>query len=193
MKKFKFLLLAVSSLAFGQIADEAHNISPLLIGEEIPKQNLITLEGEISSEELFSNKTVLIVYRGGWCPYCNTQLMEMQDIESQIIDLGYKVVAVSPDGVDFLKQTVTEDELNYTLLSDSSGKFMESLGLLFKAPEKYQKMLAKYSEDGNSGFLPVPAVYVVDKKGVIDFMYVSPNYKKRLSGSLLLAALKTIE
>ncbi|RXF01162.1 AhpC/TSA family protein, partial [Pseudoalteromonas sp. PS5] len=38
--------------------------------------------------------------------------------------------------------------------------------------------------------LPVPAVFVIDKKGLIQFQYANPNYKVRLDESVLLAAVK---
>ena len=36
-----------------------------------------------NTNEIFGQKTVLIVYRGGWCPYCNAQLADMQEIEKE--------------------------------------------------------------------------------------------------------------
>lgn len=190
MKKLLFILLAISGISSAQIADSAEDISPLLIGEKIPKQDLISVDGKsISTIEIFSKKTVLIVYRGGWCPYCNSQLMEMQQIESQIIELGYQIVAVSPDSPKFLKETTTEDKLNYQLFSDSDGKFSQTLGIAFK---KEKPKLDKYSEGKNPGFLPVPTVYVLDENREIEFMYINPNYSKRLKGDLLLSVLKNL-
>jgi peroxiredoxin len=36
-------------------------------------------------------------YRGGWCPCCNAAIYGFMDIEQQIVDLGYQIVAISPD------------------------------------------------------------------------------------------------
>lgn len=41
-------------------------------------------------------------------------------------------------------------------------------------------------------FLPVPAVFVVGKNGVIQFEYVNPDYKVRLHPDLLLAAARLL-
>ncbi len=40
--------------------------------------------------------------------------------------------------------------------------------------------------------LPVPAVFVVDKKGLVNFQYANPNYKVRLTENFLLAAVKSV-
>lgn len=191
MKKIlSFVLLVFSTSIFAQIADSAENISPLLIGEKIPTLILENSNAEkVSTDKIFNKKTVLIVYRGGWCPYCNSQLSEMQEIENQIIALGYKVVAISPDSPSFLKQTEDKKELKYELYSDSDGKFSEALGIAFK---KDKPKLDKYSEGKNPGFLPVPTVYVVNEKQKIDFLYINPDYSVRLSGKLLLAVLKNL-
>ena len=191
MKKFLFILLAISGFSFAQIAEKAEDISPLLIGEKIPKQDLISVDNKaVSTDEIFNKKTVLIIYRGGWCPYCNSQLMEMQEIENQIIALGYQIVAISPDSPKFLKETTKEDKLNYQLFSDSDGKFSEALGIAFK---REKPKLEKYSEGKNPGFLPVPTVYILDENREIEFLYINPNYTKRLKGEMLLAVLKSLE
>ena len=59
----------------------------------------------VETDDILAKKTVLVVYRGGWCPYCNSQLSDLQDIENQILQLGYQIIAVSPDAPSFIKQT----------------------------------------------------------------------------------------
>lgn len=51
-------------------------------------------------------------------------------------------------------------------------------------------MLSDYSSGGNTGFLPVPALFVVDKSGTILFEYISPDYKNRIQAPLLLEVVK---
>ena len=179
-----------SIVSFAQIADKAENISPLLIGEKIPNVILHDTNGkEVKTIDIFDKKTVLVVYRGGWCPYCNSQLADMQEIEKDIVALGYQVVAVSPDAPSFLKQTLDKNELHYKLYSDSEGIFSQAVGIAF---QREKPKLDKYSEGKNPGFLPVPTVYVLNDKQEIEFMYVNPNYSTRLKGNLLLAVLKSL-
>lgn len=40
--------------------------------------------------------------------------------------------------------------------------------------------------------LPVPAVFVIDQKGLVHFQYATPNYKVRSTENLLLAAVKSV-
>ena len=187
---FKIVALLFSVVSFAQIADKAENVSPLLIGEKIPNVVLHDANGkEVKTKDILDKKTVLVVYRGGWCPYCNSQLADMQEIEKDIIALGYQVIAISPDAPSFLKQTLDKKELQYKLYSDSEGVFSQAVGIAF-AREKPK--LDKYSEGKNPGFLPVPTVYVLNDKQEIEFMYINPNYGTRLKGDVLLAVLKSL-
>lgn len=129
---FKIVTLLFSVISFAQIADKAENVSPLLIGEKIPNVVLHDANGkEVKTKDIFDKKTVVVVYRGGWCPYCNSQLADMQEIEKDIIALGYQVVAISPDAPSFLKQTLDKKELQYQLYSDSEGVFSQAVGIAF--------------------------------------------------------------
>lgn len=193
MKKLIYSLIALTNFAFSQTADKPENIAPLLIGETIPSIELVSNSGKTESTDAFLNKkSVIIVYRGGWCPYCNKQLAEMQTIEKDILALGYQIIAISPDAPSFLKETTAKEKLNYQLFSDSEGKFSKTIGIAFSTPEKYAKMLGKYSEEKNTNWLPVPTVYVVNDKKQIQFMYINPDYATRLKANTLLAVLKTL-
>ncbi|CAM4023521.1 MULTISPECIES: peroxiredoxin-like family protein [Flavobacterium] len=187
------LLVSFSFLGNAQVADVPENIAPLLIGEKIPNVKLVGLNGKAEDTNLlFSKKTVVVVYRGGWCPYCNAQLSDMQAIESDIVGLGYQIVAISPDAPEFLKETEGKDKLAYKLFSDSEGQFSKAVGIAFSTPVKYADMLGKYSVGKNTTWLPVPTVYVVNENQEIEFLYINPDYSKRLKGDLLLSVLKSL-
>ena len=189
------LFLGVVTLSsFAQLPAEANAISPLLVGEKLPFTDLKTPDGKsINTQALFAEKpSVVLIYRGGWCPYCNVHLSEVQEMEDEIIELGYQIIAVSPDSPQNLKVTTEKEELRYNLYADAYGKFIKSAGIAFKASPNYNDLLDKKSEGLNDGFLPVPSVFVVDRSGKIEFEHISPDYKTRLSGKLLLSVVSTL-
>ncbi len=192
------LLTMVTIVTYAQsqtIPALATDISPLLVGETAPDLKLKNIEGtEESLKEILGRKpTVLIFYRGGWCPYCNVHLAELQGIEKDILDMGYQVVGISPDSPANLKASVEKNVLSYGLLSDSDMGVAKAFGLAFQAPEKYKEMLAGASGGGNgTGLLPVPAVFVFNTDGQIQFEYINPNYNTRIKGNMLMAVLKSL-
>lgn len=186
----------ISLLAIAQsYPDKATDISPLLIGEKAPPVILTHLNGKTDSLSTLLRKqeTVLIFYRGGWCPFCNVQLAELQSIESDILKLGYQIVAISPDSPENLKASVDKHKLNYQLLSDAKMNAAQLFGIAFNVPENSKERLAKSSGGENPGQLPVPSVFVLNKEGEIVFEYINPDYKKRISAKLLQAVLKELK
>lgn len=183
------------------ITEDATDICPILIGEDLPDGMVKDLDKEqVSIHELIKKKpTIIVFYRGGWCPYCNSQLSGLNDIQAEIKSLGFQVLAISPDKVANLKETRSEEDLKYNLLSDATMEYARKMGIAFKVDKKTIKKYKMFGinlekASGESHFqLPAPAVFVVDKKGVIQFSYVNPNYKVRLNPEILLTVLKTMK
>jgi peroxiredoxin len=198
MKKL-LLAFTISLTQFGfaqnELPKSATDISPLLIGEKAPNTTLQTIDGKTVSflETLSKDKTILVFYRGGWCPYCNQHLSALAEAEPELLKLGYKIIAISPDAAKSLEASKSKEKLNYTLLSDSENSFSKAFGIAFEAPKKYEKYLLKGSDNVNSNVIPVPSVFIIDKDGTILFEYIAPDYKHRLSNELLLAVAKTLK
>ncbi len=189
-----FLAACVGTFSHAGVG--ADSVRPLLIGSDVPSATVLDLDGNsVGLDEVLGEKpTVVVFYRGGWCPYCNRHLQELVEIEPQLIELGYQIVAMSPDAPSKLQDTVSKEHLNYSLYSDSPHEAAEAFGVAFtldaKTLERYQRKnrLGGYSEGVNQDKLPVPSVFIVTAQGQVAFQYVDPNYRSRMPGKLLLAA-----
>jgi len=189
------LLCATMFTALAQVAEKDIDISPLLIGEKIPDVSVTSTEGlQTSLKTVLSEKpSILLFYRGGWCPYCNRHLSAIGEIESEIAALGYQIIAISPDSPKKLKGSKNKEKLSYNLFSDAKSDLIKAMGIAFKAPERYTDKLLSFSEGHNSEVLPVPSAFIVDTDGIILFEYISPNYKQRITSNMLLAVLKQLK
>lgn len=183
------------------IAAAPEQVSPLLPGLSVPNVTLKDQQGHnIELKKRFAEKTtILIIYRGGWCPYCSKQLANIQKIEQQLANLNAQIIAVSPDSPEKLAQSKIKSP-NYLLLSDDSLTLAKALGLAYYLDDKtaaiYRNKRGVNFVDAQGKVnvaLPVPAVFVIDKSGVVYFQYANPNYKVRLTESLLLAAVESID
>lgn len=197
MKKCIYLALLLFGLSVqsqNNLPKVATDVAPLLIGEKIPSLSLksVTNTDVVLAEVFAKKKTILVFYRGGWCPYCNAHLAALGEIEKELLGLGYQIVAISPDVPENLKTTEVKKKLNYLLLSDSSGTLSRSVGIAFQAPENYISTISKGSNGENTVFLPVPSVFMVNQDAEIEFEYITPNFKNRISNELLLAAAKSL-
>jgi peroxiredoxin len=195
-------LLAFSAVSFAatELAASADQIRPVLLGSKLPDVALTTLDGKATSlkEQVAGKPTILVFYRGGWCPYCNVQLSDLRLIKADVEKLGYQIVAISPDRADELKNTMGKQKLDYTLLSDAKADSLRAFGIGFQVDDatfkKYQGYgidLEKASGEKHHA-LPVPSVLIFDKDGVLQFSYVNPDYTARVPGSVVLEAAKAI-
>ncbi|TYO97469.1 peroxiredoxin [Geothermobacter ehrlichii] len=195
-----FILLLYPTMASAGHRDtlptNPKDICPLLIGNAIPAVTLQDSEGRtIRLDQLTRGKpTILIFYRGGWCPYCNIQLADLGRIEPDLLRLGYQLVAISMDSPRFLRETRQKHAINYTLLSDSDANAAKAFGLAWRLEEptfdQYRSL--GFDIEQASGrkhhILPVPATFVVGTDGLISFAYVHPDFRIRVDGDVLLAA-----
>lgn len=198
MKKIISLVLLVIGFlgnAQNDLPKSATDIAPLLIGEKIPNITLKLVDGNAVSLKtvLDKKRTILVFYRGGWCPYCNLHLAALGEAEKELLDLGYQIVAISPDAPKNLKVTEEKDKVNYLLLSDSNGDLAKAMGIAFQAPLLYKPIISKGSDGVNNKFLPVPSVFIVNLDDEIEFEHITPDYKHRISNDLLVAAAKSLK
>lgn len=173
----------------------------LKAGDPIPDVSVRTTAGDaVSLAKLVSGKpTVLIFYRGGWCPYCTRHLQALAGIEKDLLAAGYQILAISPDQPSKIVEMPEREKLGYTLLSDSSLETANAFGLTFQVSAE---LVAKYKNEykidleAASGQthhrLPHPAVFLVDGKGVIRFASVNEDYKVRLEPEKILEAARGV-
>lgn len=192
-----FAVVAGAGLADAAIPTGAENVVPLAVGVRAPAATVKTVDGaDFDLEQALVNKpTVLIFYRGGWCPFCNRQLAGMQDYVAKFLALGYQIMAVGTDKPEELRATMTKDHLSYTLLSDRSmaaaSAFKVAYRLSGQDETKYvAHNIAVPEIPGEAGahWLPVPSIFIIGADGVIKFVEFNPDIRVRPSPEEILAA-----
>ena len=112
--------------------------------------------------------------------------------------MGVKIIAVSPDRPSELTKTIDANDLNYTLLSDSSMVGAQKLGIAerFSAVKVAAYKLNNQNIETASGqdhhLIPAPSVYIIDKSGIIRFAHTDNNHRKRISADEILSISKEI-
>lgn len=184
----------------GRIVDAAEDVRPLAAGAIAPGFVARYPDG---TEYRFESGTrvrpaVLLFYRGGWCPFCNVQLGQLQEAEAILRERGYEILFLSSDRPDILRSSLQDDvektTAGYTLLSDSDAIAARAWGVAFRIAEPVVEQyktrgLDLESTQGNAEHvLPVPAVFVVDRSGRVAFSHFNPDFRVRLSAKELLEA-----
>lgn len=194
-------LIAAGVFAAAVTTSAADEIKHLGKGDKVPAVTVQNDKGESIDLQAAVAKapTVLIFYRGGWCPYCNAHLGELSEIEDELTAAGAQILALSPDQPSKLHDAPKRKaEPNYQLLSDHSMKAADAFGIGYEVDEKTYNALLGYKIDLEAASgethrrLPHPAVFVASPDGTIHFAYVNADYKTRLEPAKILAVGKKV-
>jgi len=205
MKLFeKFILLVIASFSitsyifaqdidypkFGIETRNSHSPLGLKIGDRAPSFLGYDQKGkQLELKNLLEKgPVVLFFYRGKWCPVCNRYLANYQDSIHLITDQGASLVAITPESIENVEQTVKFHNLTFTVIYDCQEKIMKDYDVMFNVTDEYQKkILTTLSTDiaKNNGRdaarLPVPATYIINREGSIVALYFDPDYHNRAS------------
>lgn len=190
----------VAENASAEIPTDAREVNPVEVGSTAPNVSLTRADGsEAKLHELLNGQGIaLVFYRGGWCPYCNEHLSGLGEVEKELQKLGFQIHAVSTDQAKNVMAAEEKSEYQYTLYSDATASAAQAFGLAFRVDsESYQRLLGfginlEEASGQDHHLLPVPAVFLIDRKGRIGFRHFNADYKKRLENDLLLQAARDI-
>jgi peroxiredoxin len=179
-----FCFFLMSGAAVAQKAPEG-----LFIASRAPDFRATDQQGQEwrLKELLKKGKVVLVFYRGHWCPYCNRFLMRLQDSLSLIRQKGAVLLAVTPESKEGMAKTVEQTKAAFPLLVDSARKIMDAYDVAYTLSENTVTRYRNSNIDilkinGSSGnWLPVPAVYVIDREATIRYRFFETDYRKRPS------------
>lgn len=189
--------LVVMDQATAEVASSGIAGSSLGVGAEVPDFELPDATGtKVSLSSLLAEgPVVLAFYRGGWCPYCSTELRALQARLAEITAAGATLVAVSPQTPDASLSSAEKLELAFPVLSDAGNAVAGSFGLVFTVPEALREVYARFGIDlpaanGDDTFrLPIPATYVIRADGTVAWRFADPDYTKRAEPDDVIAAL----
>ena len=113
--------------------------------------------------------------------------------------LGASLVAVSPQRAEFLRQTVARHRLSFDVLTDSGNEVAARFGVKFTVSDGVKKVyqevlkldLEKFNADG-SWTLPMPARFIIDRKGIVRYAQADPDYTRRPEPEDTVAALRAV-
>jgi peroxiredoxin len=170
------------------------------VGAIAPTFELLNQNGEMVSLEVLlrSGPTVVVFYRGVWCPFCNLTLRAYEQQVPQLQELGASLVAISLQTPDDSLTTAERNTLTYHVLSDSKAAVSRAYGLVFELPEELKDIYRKLGHplpafNGTGDWkLPIPATFVIDRDGRIQFADALPDYTYRTDPVEVMATVRKL-
>ncbi|RYY40713.1 MAG: AhpC/TSA family protein [Chitinophagaceae bacterium] len=171
----------------------------LFINSKAPDFNVKDQSGKtVSLKDLRKKGPVVIVfYRGNWCPYCNRELKAFQDSLQLLTERNIQLVAITPEAAEGVQETVKKTGATFPILYDADMKLAKAYGVAYQVDARtISRMkagdidLLKTNNQKEVAWLPVPAVYIVNRDGSITYRYFNENFRYRPSVAEVLAEVK---
>ena len=150
--------LLVAALAISAAAQ-----AQLQQGQPVPAFETRLLDGKALGAEALKGKAVLVVFWATWCPTCQKELPQLQALYEKHRDKGFEILALSIDADRF---TVEE------FWKDHDYRFPVAM----RAPAHVQVF---------GPIKAIPALYLIDRRGVLRMTRVGGISQAQLEAQLL--------
>lgn len=181
---FSFILvLSAPSLSVAQGFDivlNADDIGGTDIGQTIPHSlSAVDQNGDKQDfETMKSHKGLLLVFirSVSWCPYCQLQVIEMNNRLSDFQSKGYDIAVVTYEPSEKSKPFSDKNQITIPILADTDLSIIKSFNIL---NEDYEQGSAYYGA-------PHPAIFVISSDRRIVSRYQEDGFKDRPSLDVIL-------
>lgn len=151
------------------------------VGQPVPDFRLVDHAGRAwTRDSLMGSQGLMLVFArsADWCPYCKTQMVELQGRLGELNARGLGLAVITYDSPAILSEFAGRRGIGYPLLSDTGSKTIRSYGIL-------NTTVAANST--NFG-IPFPGTYVLNRQGVVISRYFEDTHQERTTvASILLA------
>jgi len=149
--------------------------SSLNIGQPLPDFTLSSPSGEVFSRtDLSAKPTLMIFYRGNWCPLCVAQVKEISKLYTQLNEMGVDVCLISPQPEENTQALADRFKVPFKFLVDKNLKAAEALGIKAEKGTPTGMEVLGYDSDTVR-----PTVLITDSKGILVYSDLTDNYRVR--------------
>jgi peroxiredoxin len=170
-------------------------------GTVLPDAELLDVNGAATtlSEVADGGTSVLVFYRGAWCPYCNIALSAYQEqLLPELNARGIKLIAISPQKPDGSLTMQQKNDLAFTVVSDPGNTIAARLGILTRPSQEARAAqlqlgldLTAINADGTDT-LPMPSTVILDAGRGVRWIDVHPDYTTRTETQQVIDALDAL-
>lgn len=174
--------------------DQKHGLAP---GQKVGNFKIKDHFGKTTKFKTLRKDAPLLVifYRGGWCPYCNLQIVQLTKAWPEFKKRGVTPVLISADKPDAAALASRTYEIPFPVLSDPTLIAHEAFNVVMsldeetvKKYEQYGIFLSDWSGEAHNKFA-ISSAFLINKKGVIDWSHSSLDYATRPSVEQLLTVI----
>jgi len=166
------------------------------VGAKVPDFNLADQQGKKRTLQsvMGPNGAMIVFYRSAdWCPYCKTQLLELQSQYDSLRKDGLGLVGISYDSQDILAAFSRQHGITFPLLSDVGSETIERYGILNTVAEEglgpngndpaviaqVKLYVSANGANERQRGIPFPGTFIVDRSGRVKARFFEDSYTVR--------------
>lgn len=158
----------------------------LTIGRELPEFELLRADGQrVRSAELRGQPTVMLFFRGNWCPLCMAQIREIADQYRAMESAGVRVALVSPQPHRNTEALARRFQVPFEFFTDTGNQAAQTLGIAAPAGLPAGMQALGYGSD-----TVMPTVIITDREGRVVWVDETDNYRVRPEPETFLEVLR---
>jgi peroxiredoxin len=169
------------------------------LGEALPPFMLPDHEGRLVelADLIGTQPLILVFHRGHWCPYCRMTLTALAEAQPRLASA--RILAISAEMQRFTRRIRTEAGAQYRFLSDMDAAYAASIGLAITIEPALREVLERSGkripdfQGSKDWVLPIPAVFVLDRDGIVRARHVDPDYRRRMEIDDLVGAVRELD
>jgi peroxiredoxin len=142
------------------------------IGERVPTFRLVDQHGALRSlDSLMGPKGAMLVFSRSvdWCPYCKTQVIELQSRVDELKRQGLGVAVITYDSPQLQVEFGQRRGITLPLLSDAGSATIRAFGILNTTVDPHSS---------NFG-IPFPGTFMLDRNGTVTARFFEEAYQER--------------
>jgi len=147
----------------------------IVIGAPLPAFSLKSSTGAaVTSAQLAEQPSVLIFFRGNWCPLCVAQVKELVSRYQELDAMGVRVALISPQPHANTEALARKFAVPFDFLTDQGNKAARALGIAHDHGLPLGIQMLGYDSD-----TVLPTVIITDAAGRVIWTHQTDNYRVR--------------
>ena len=168
------------------------------VGEPMPAFLMPDHDGHLVDLDTIVREgpAVLVFHRGHWCPFCKVSMTALAEIQDEVAPA--RIHALSPQIQHYTREMRALSGARFPFLTDLDAGYALSLGLAVRLDDELVFHHRNAGRDlnayhgGGQWVVPIPAVFVIDRRGLVRARHVDPDYRQRMELDDLLACVKAL-
>ena len=149
-----FMIVAITFSSFTSVAQDEQP----MIGKDAPAFSLKAIDGTTFSLDQLKGKYVVIHFAATWCPFCNAEAPNLEQLYQNYRNKGVVVFIVDvKEDKELVEKSSKQFNFSFPVLLDADGAVSASY-----APAGVQPDLQRHE-------VPIASNLIIDKKGKIRF------------------------